>query len=589
MRDPRNPEKWRFEPAKNIKYVVQLGSQTFGNPVIAGGRVFIGTNNSGGYLKRYAPDVDLGVLLCVNAADGKFLWQHSSEKLPTGRVHDWPLLGTCNAPLVEGDRLWFVTSRGEVHCLDTEGFYDNEDDGPVKNELGKLFEMMKNEDPALDQVAGMVESLQEGKTNAALRQKFAAAGVALPLEVKVQTEDDGKKWSIRAQVGDSNREIRLSLQGPKFSAFKVISVADKDEADVVWVLDMMKELGISQHNACGCSVTSFGDLLFVITGNGVDDSHKIIPAPDAPSFVVMDKNNGKVYWTDKSPGLNIHHGQWSSPAVATLGGVPQVIFGGGDCWLYSFRADKGQDGKPELLWKADLNPKESELILGGRGTRNDIIGTPVVYDGLVYVGVGQDPEHAEGPGGLWCIDPNKRGDVSLKLAVKRETREVIPHKRIKAVEAENGEAEIDNPNSAIVWYYDQKDENGDGEIQFDEIMHRTCGTVAIKNDLLYMADFSGLFHCFDAKNGKRYWVHDMLAASWGSPLITDEHVYIGDEDGDMLVFKLSAEQHDPVLDINMINSIYSTPVVANGVLYIANKDHLFAIQAPEGAGGSDEK
>jgi hypothetical protein len=32
--------------------------------------------------------------------------------------------------------------------------------------------------------------------------------------------------------------------------------------------------------------------------------------------------------------------------------------------------------------------------------------------------------------------------------------------------------------------------------------------------------------------------------------------------------------------INMGNSVYSTPIVANNVLYIANKSTLFAIQAP---------
>ena len=47
-------------------------------------------------------------------------------------------------------------------------------------------------------------------------------------------------------------------------------------------------------------------------------------------------------------------------------------------------------------------------------------------------------------------------------------------------------------------------------------MHRTCGTAAIKDDLLFIADFSGLFHCLDAKTGKPYWTHDMFAATWGS-------------------------------------------------------------------------
>ncbi len=39
----------------------------------------------------------------------------------------------------------------------------------------------------------------------------------------------------------------------------------------------------------------------------------------------MNKNTGKVLWTDRSPGKNILHGQWSSPAVAELGGVAQAI------------------------------------------------------------------------------------------------------------------------------------------------------------------------------------------------------------------------------------------------------------------------
>src|SRR5262245_48899596 len=110
--------KWVKEGSKNIKWVAHLGSQSYGNPVIANGQVYVGTNNGAGYLKRYPATVDLGVLVAFGEADGKFLWQHSNEKLPTGRVHDWPLQGICATPLVEGERLWYVTSRGEIVCLD---------------------------------------------------------------------------------------------------------------------------------------------------------------------------------------------------------------------------------------------------------------------------------------------------------------------------------------------------------------------------------------------------------------------------------------------------------------------------------------
>ena len=180
-----------------------------------------------------------------------------------------------------------------------------------------------------------------------------------------------------------------------------------------------------------CSPTIWGDVLFVCTSNGVDEGHIKLSAPDAPSFLAMDKRTGKVLWTDNSPCLNILHGQWSSPSVGVFAGVPQVMFAGGDGWLYSFRADRWDDGKPELLWKFDGNPKDSVYLLGGRSTRNSIIASPVIYDGLVYLAMGEDPEHGEGQGHLWCIDPTKRGDVSSELVVDADGWS-LPHRRTRA-------------------------------------------------------------------------------------------------------------------------------------------------------------
>ena len=123
------PIEWDIDSGLNIKWSAKLGSQTYGNPVVANGKVYVGTNNGGGHLTRYPSNVDLGCLLCFDEKTGEFLWQHSSPKLPTGRVHDWPLQGICCSPYIDGERLWFVTSRGEVRCCDTEGFHDGENDG----------------------------------------------------------------------------------------------------------------------------------------------------------------------------------------------------------------------------------------------------------------------------------------------------------------------------------------------------------------------------------------------------------------------------------------------------------------------------
>jgi hypothetical protein len=58
------------------------------------------------------------------------MWQYSAEKLPIGMLHDWPFQGLVSSPLVEGDRMWFVSNRHEVVCLDARGFFDGENDGP---------------------------------------------------------------------------------------------------------------------------------------------------------------------------------------------------------------------------------------------------------------------------------------------------------------------------------------------------------------------------------------------------------------------------------------------------------------------------
>jgi hypothetical protein len=252
--------------------------------------------------------------------------------------------------------------------------------------------------------------------------------------------------------------------------------------------------------------------------------------------------------------------------------VAQAIYGGGDGWLYSF-ALEGENGKAKLLWKFDCNPKESIYMLN-KATRNHLIATPVIYDGLVYVAVGEDPEHGEGQGHLWCIDPTKRGDVSPSLVFNaKDEKTPIAPKRLQALVAKDGDLERANPNSAAVWHY-----MGSDPKVFETTMHRTCGTVAIKNDLLFVADFSGVFHCVNAKTGEAHWTYDMLAASWASPLIINDKVYIGDEDGDIAVFEVSyKEQTEPLAEINMGSAVYTTPVFANETLYIANRNRIFAI------------
>ena len=322
------------------------------------------------------------------------------------------------------------------------------------------------------------------------------------------------------------------------------------------------------------------------------------PAPDAPSFVALDRLTGEVIWTDNSPGKNILHAQWASPSYGVFKGIPQVIFPGGDGWLYSFDPKGDGKGGSKLLWKFDGNLKTSIYRLNG-ATRGHFIAFPAIYDGLVYIATGEDPTHGDGPGNLWCIDPLRRidgSDVSSELAVDINGT-VIPPKRKQAVDLSLGERAIPNPDSAVVWHY-----VGSNPKEFEKTFHRSLSTPVIKDDVLYTTDFSGLVHCVDAETGKAYWIYDLLAANWSSPLLVDGKVYIADEDGDIAIFRHTENPRfamkstqvadnriqfvplDSVWDGELINeikigsAIYTTPIVANNVLYIATRSTLYAIE-----------
>ena len=435
--DEKNlPENWDAETGLNIKWTATLGSQTYAGPILIGGKVFVGTNNQG----RRNPKLtgDRGVMMAFRESDGEFLWQSTHTKLPAGRVNDWPQQGICSTPYIEDDRLYYVSNRAEVVCVDTEGFMDGENDGPFTEETDT-------------------------------------------------SEIDG---------------------------------------DIIWKYDMIEELEVFPHNLATCSPVGAGDLLFVETSNGVDEGHVHIPSPFAPSFIALNKNTGELVWEDASPAENILHGQWSNPAYGVIAGKPQVIFPGGDGWIYSLEPETGK-----LIWKFDCNPKDSVWELGGRGTRNNIISTPVIWKDRVYISVGQDPEHGEGVGHLWVIDATGEGDIT---------------------------------ETGAVWH------------RGDEDFHRTMSTVAIEDDLLYIADLSGFVYCLDANTGEHHWTYDTFAAIWGSTFVADGKVYIGDEDGDLAILKAGKEK-ELIFETNMGSAVYTTPVAKDGVLYIASRNTLFAI------------
>lgn len=127
------PKTENIDPktTKNIRWIGKLGSQTYGSPVVAGGRVFVGTNNEAPHDPKQTGD--RGVLMCFDEKTGEFLWQLLIPKLGAGKVSDWEYVGLCSSPLIEGDRGYVVGNRGEIICFDVKGLADG-NAGPFVDE-----------------------------------------------------------------------------------------------------------------------------------------------------------------------------------------------------------------------------------------------------------------------------------------------------------------------------------------------------------------------------------------------------------------------------------------------------------------------
>ncbi len=325
------------------------------------------------------------------------------------------------------------------------------------------------------------------------------------------------------------------------------------KAKFIWKLDMIKELDVFPHKLGNCSPLIVGNLLFVCTGNGVDED--AVRSPDAPSFIAVDKKTGTITWKNNAPGDNIMLGQWSHPAYAEVNGKGQVIFGGGDGWLYALEAETGK-----LVWKFDCNPKSAKVKAGPKADRNYLVSTPVVHQNKVYVGVGQEPSLGSGIAHVWCVDITKTGDLSPAT--------------------DNYDAKSpENKNSGLVWHFGGKvDAKAAGAADRDYLFGRTASTCAIHDGLLYIAEVAGYFHCLDAKTGAKLWEHDTKAEIWGSPYYVDGKIYLGTGDGDVHILAHGKERKI-VGKVEMEETIYSTPVAANGVLYVMTMKNLYAIES----------
>lgn len=446
-----------IKASKGVLWSAKLGSQTYGNPVVSGGKVYVGTNNANPRDEKY--EGDYGNLYCLDEKSGKFLWQLVTPKLAAGRNVDWEECGICSSPAVDGDVVFVVTNRAEVLALDANGLA-NGNDGDFKTE-----------------------------------GQYAA--------------------------GPGKPSVELGAT----------------DADILWRYDMRHELGVYPHYQTASNPLVVGDRIYITTSNGVDWSDKHIPAPYAPALICLDKKTGKLLGQEKA-GISARtfYCNWSAPAVGELGGKQTIVFGGGDGFLYGFDPTPSADGGLVELWRIDCNPAEYRTKDGkpvkyrdGKGP-SEVIATPVIAKGQIFVSIGQDPEHGGGVGATSCI----------------------------AIEAVGGK-----PTPKIVWQ--------------NTTIGRSMSTAAVADGMVLVPELLGIVHCLDAATGKEVWKHDVESNVWGSSLVADGKIYIGNESAELIILEFGKAEKK-LATVDVLGPVFSSPLTANGVLYVATGTHLFALK-----------
>jgi len=346
---------------QNVLWTVKLGTDTYTSPAVAGGKVFICTNDLSVEDPRYSPTGG-GLLMCVDAASGQLRWRLPVPRLVGMRqfrkysnmIHT---LGICSSPTVDGNRVYVITNRGEVMCLDVNGLA-NGNEGSYREESrylpgsGGSPVALRPTDPDILWRFDMLSQLKifphdANSSSILVEGDVLYAGTANGVDNHGTPCPDAPslialdKWTGRL-VGYDDAKIGRRLEHGQWSSPSLGRVNGRT-------------------------------LIFYGGGDGVCYAFEALrQTSDKPVTL-------KCVWTC-------------------------------DCNPPEYRT---QNGKPIDYWSGDARDTDSANKNDGRFVGpSEIIATPVCVNNRVYVAIGQDPEHGRGKGMLNCIDATLSGDIT---------------------------------------------------------------------------------------------------------------------------------------------------------------------------------
>jgi outer membrane protein assembly factor BamB len=233
-------------------------------------------------------------------------------------------------------------------------------------------------------------------------------------------------------------------------------------------------------------------------------------------LIAVNKHSGSVVWRAIGAGDRVLHGAWSSPAPANVNGRLQVLFGGGDGWLRAFDAASGHE-----VWRFDGNPKDARWLPRPRVlSRSSIIASPVFADGRVFIAMGQSPGHGNGPSLIHAISPGGQGDVtgSGRLWTSREVGRVVGTPIVKdglLFVGDLGGAVhcLDAATGAQLWKHETND--------------AIWGSLLLTGDRLYVGNIGGLMTVLRAGRQKELLAQvEMDAPLYSRPAVVGDALYL---------------------------------------------------------------
>lgn len=317
---------------------------------------------------------------------------------------------------------------------------------------------------------------------------------------------------------------------------------------VIWTVDLKSRYGMVPkdvhlgNRASRCSIVGVDGRIFVNTTNSRHYDRTPAVDPNAPSLVCLNQDSGESIWTDNSPGLDIARNQHCNPVIFQNEHKSYVAIGQGDAFVRAFECETGIMG-----WQFDVNTKQERQSKSLFKKKRLLTESPVFDGRNLYFAIGEDREASFERGGIYCIDPFGSGDVSRQLIVDGQT--------------------VPNPNSKWIWEHSEK--------EGQKILSSIAG-LCVTSKFLFAADIDGSVKCFDKLTGKLHWLHDTQSTVIGTPLVVGDSLYVTDEEGDVDVLRAS-ENYELIGSMNHGSPIESSPIYAEGTLFIVTRRNVYAI------------